>query len=213
MIADMDSTIIENECIDELADALGLKSTVAAITEKAMRGELNFEDALRERVAMLRGLAEGELLRVYEERIRLTPGARAMVQTLRRDGAVCVLVSGGFSFFTGRVAEAAGFNAHHANILEIEDGQLTGKVKEPILGAEAKLARLREYKDRLGLKDDEILAIGDGANDIPMIEAAGYGVAFCAKPKTEAAAKLSVRTRDLREVLYLLGYTEDQIAA
>jgi len=206
MIADMDSTIIENECIDELADSIGAGDVVSEITERAMRGELEFDSALRERVGLLAGMSEGDLQKVYDDRIKLTTGAVDMVQTLTANGVLCVLVSGGFTFFTSRVAEAVGFAANHANQLEIEDGRLTGRVIEPILGADAKLQAMRSYMTELGITADDVVAIGDGANDIPMIEAAGCGIAFCPKPITAAAADHVIETRDLREVLTILGY-------
>ncbi|MBI1181547.1 MAG: phosphoserine phosphatase SerB [Alphaproteobacteria bacterium] len=201
----MDSTIIENECIDELADAIGIKDKVAAITERAMRGDLDFEAALRERVAMLRGLSEDALQQVYDGRIRLTRGAREMTDALHRHGVKCVLVSGGFTFFTSRIAEAAGFDAHHANTLEIEDGKLTGRVAEPILGADAKLATLRRYARELGIGTDQIAAVGDGANDLPMIREAGFGIGFCAKPRVAEAAGYRIDERDLTKVLDIVG--------
>lgn len=211
MIADMDSTIIENECVDEMAALAGVGEQVSAITESAMRGELNFESALRERVGMLKGLPETALQQVYDETIRLTPGACALVQTMRANGAKTVLVSGGFTFFTSRVAKAAGFDEHYANTLEIEDGVLTGRVVEPILGADAKLQSLRAQADTLGIGPSEVLAVGDGANDIPMIEEAGMGVAFCAKPAVAQAAGTQVAGRDLRTLLYMQGYSGDDI--
>ncbi|MFN3232884.1 MAG: phosphoserine phosphatase SerB [Alphaproteobacteria bacterium] len=201
LIADMDSTIIENECIDELADAVGVGETVAGITERAMRGELDFEDALRERVAMLAGLQESQLQDVFDKRIRLTPGARDLTEGLHAIGARCILVSGGFTFFTGRVAEAAGFDGNHANQLEFENGVLTGRVVEPILGADAKVETMQRYMSDMGLTAAEVLAVGDGANDIPMLKAAGLGVAFCPKPVAADAADAVVSERDLRLVL------------
>lgn len=211
MIADMDSTIIENECIDELAAVAGVGEQVSAITEAAMRGELNFEAALRERVGMLKGVPEAALQQVYDDRIRLTRGARALVQTMRANGAKAVLVSGGFTFFTSRVAQAAGFDEHFANTLEIEDGKLTGRVVEPILGADAKVQTMRAQTESLGIDSSQVLAIGDGANDIPMIEEAGMGVAFCAKPAVAQAAQTQVEGRDLRTLLYFQGYNGAEI--
>ena len=205
LIADMDSTIIENECIDEIADVVGVGDKVASITERAMRGELDFEEALRERVAMLAGLPEARLQEIYDERIRLTKGARAMTDALHAAGATCVLVSGGFTFFTSRVAEAAGFDAQHANELDIEDGRLTGRVIEPILGADAKVEALQRYARELGVERSQIAAIGDGANDIPMIREAGIGIAFCPKPATAEAADIVISERDLTKVLDAIG--------
>ncbi len=205
MIADMDSTIIENECIDELADAVGVGAQVAEITERAMRGELDFDDALRERVAMLKGLPQAALQEVYDIRIKLTAGARELTAGLHAAGAKCVLVSGGFTFFTSRVAEAAGFDGHHANTLEIDDGILTGRVVEPILGADAKVEAMKAHMADLGINAASVLAVGDGANDAPMLRAAGLGVAFCPKPIAAEAADVVVSDRDLRLVLDAAG--------
>ncbi len=206
LVADMDSTIIGCECIDELADFAGVKAQVSAITERAMRGELDFEGALRERVAMLKGLPMGDLQRAYDERVRLNPGARTMVRTMAAHGARCVLVSGGFTFFTGRVAEAAGFHANRANRLGHTPEALTGVVHEPILGREAKLAALKEEIAAQGLKASDALAVGDGANDLAMIEAAGLGVAYRAKPIVAAQADAKVDHADLTALLYFQGY-------
>ncbi|MFP4539107.1 MAG: phosphoserine phosphatase SerB, partial [Dichotomicrobium sp.] len=181
LIADMDSTIIAQECIDEVAHAAGIKPQVAAITERAMRGDLDFEQALRERVALLRGLPEAALAQVLEERITLNPGARELVATMRAHGAYTVLVSGGFTFFTDAVAARAGFDANSANKLLFRDGELIG-VAEPILGREAKRDRLIAQAEALDMPLSETLAIGDGANDLAMLELAGLGVAYHAKP-------------------------------
>lgn len=207
----MDSTIIENECIDELAVVAGVGERVSAITEAAMRGEVDFDDALRERVALLEGLSEDVLQQVFDERIKMTPGARALVKTMQANGARAVLVSGGFTFFTSRVAEAAGFDEVRANTLEVEDGKLTGRVGEPILGADAKLQSLREMIADMGIDANDVLAVGDGANDIPMIREAGLGVAFCATPAAAEAADVAINGRDLRALLYLQGYTAAEI--
>ena len=209
LVADMDSTIINVECLDELADFAGLKAEISAITERAMRGELAFEGALRERVAMLKGLAVTALQQAYDERVRLNPGARTLVQTMRGHGGRCVLVSGGFSFFTGRVAQAAGFHAHHANTLEDADGALTGRVGEPILGREAKLATLKQEAALIGAPLSATLAVGDGANDLAMIEAAGLGVAYRAKPVVAAQADARVEHTDLTALLFFQGYAAD----
>jgi phosphoserine phosphatase len=206
LVADMDSTIINVECLDELADFAGLKAEISAITERAMRGELEFEGALRERVAMLKGLPVTALQQAYDQRVRLNPGARTLVQTMRRNGARCVLVSGGFSFFTGRVAQAAGFHAHHANTLDEAAGLLTGTVGEPILGREAKLATLKQEANLLGAQLSSTLAVGDGANDLAMIEAAGLGVAYRAKPIVAAQADARVEHTDLTALLFFQGY-------
>jgi phosphoserine phosphatase len=211
-IADMDSTIIGCECLDELADFAGVKAQVAAITERAMAGEIGFEGALRERVAMLKGLDRSAMQRCYDERVRLNPGAWTLVHTLRAKGVRCVLVSGGFTFFTARVAEACGFQADRANRF-IEDGQvLAGTVAEPILGREAKLTALREEAKALGLDPASAIAIGDGANDLAMIEAAGLGVAYRAKPVVAAQADARIDHADLTAVLYFQGYAQDEFA-
>jgi phosphoserine phosphatase len=209
LVADMDSTIINVECLDELADFAGLKAEISAITERAMRGELEFEAALRERVAMLKGLPVTALQQAYDERVRLNPGARTLVRTMRGHGARCVLVSGGFSFFTSRVAQAALFHAHRANELLEADGKLTGGVAEPILGREAKLAALHEEARVQRAPVTAALALGDGANDLGMIEAAGLGVAYRAKPIVAARADAQVNHCDLTAVLYFQGYALD----
>ena len=207
LVADMDSTIIGCECLDELADFAGKKAEIAEITERAMRGELEFEGALRERVAKLKGLSTAALQSCYDERVRLNPGAETLVRTMAAGGARCVLVSGGFEFFTGRVARAAGFHHHRANQLLDEDGALTGLVGEPILGREAKLAALKAEAESLGLDLSQTLAIGDGANDLAMIEAAGLGVAYRAKPVVAAQADARVDHADLTALLYFQGYS------
>ncbi|HTO41522.1 MAG TPA: phosphoserine phosphatase SerB [Rhizomicrobium sp.] len=208
IVADMDSTIITCECLDEIADAMGLKPQVAAITERAMAGEIAFEPALRERVALLKGLPVHRLARVYGERVRLTPGARALLATMKAHGARSVLVSGGFTFFTKRVAADVGFDAHFGNAL-LDDGvYLTGKVADPILGREAKLQTLENEMKALGITAAETLAVGDGANDLAMIARAGLGVAFHAKPIVAAAAGARVDHGDLTALLYLQGYSD-----
>jgi phosphoserine phosphatase len=211
-VADMDSTIIGCECLDELADFAGVKEEVAAITERAMRGEIGFEGALRERVAMLKGLANGALQQCYDERVRLNPGAFTLVQTLRAHGVRCVLVSGGFTFFTGRVAEACGFHADRANSFLMEGERLAGAVHEPILGREAKLAALREESRALGAGPSSAIAIGDGANDLAMIEEAGLGVAYRAKPVVAAQADCRIDHADLTALLYFQGYAAEEFA-
>lgn len=213
LIADMDSTIIACECLDELADMAGLKAKVSAITEKAMRGELDFAAALRERVAMLKGLPLTALERVYRERIRLNPGARTLVATMRKHGAHTLLVSGGFSFFTSRVAKDAGFEADQANILLDDGNALTGVVREPILGREAKLAALEKAARLLNLKAADTLAVGDGANDLGMIEQAGLGVAYHAKPAVAASAAARIEHADLTALLYAQGYRRDEFVS
>lgn len=206
LVADMDSTIIGCECIDELAGMAGLKPKVAAITERAMRGELDFPAALRERVGLLKGLPLEALGRVYAERVRLNKGARALTATMRANGAHTLLVSGGFTYFTSRVAADAGFDDQQGNRL-LDDGRtLTGSVGEPILGREAKLRALEETAARLGLDFSDTIAVGDGANDLDMIKRAGLGVAYHAKPVVAAAAGISVSHGDLTALLYLQGY-------
>lgn len=212
LIADMDSTIIGCECIDELADYAGVKDRVAEITERAMRGELAFDGALRERVGMLKGLSLDALQRCYDERVRLNPGARTTIQTMTAHGNRCVLVSGGFTFFTRRVAKAAGFADQRANTLIEADGHLTGEVGDPILGREAKLAALIEETAALGVTPAQALAVGDGANDLAMIEAAGLGVAYRAKPVVAERAAARLDHTDLTSLLYFQGYTDAEFA-
>ena len=209
-LADMDSTMIEQECIDELADFVGLKAEVAAITERAMRGEVAFEPALRERVALLKNLPVGVVDEIIAERITLTPGGRALVQTMRAHGAYAGLVSGGFTLFTGPIAEKIGFDEHRANHLVIKNERLAGRVEEPILGREAKLATLIELRERLGLPHAETLAVGDGANDLAMLGEAGLGVAFHAKPAVAAAAHARIDHGDLTALLYIQGYAASE---
>ena len=210
LIADMDSTIITVECIDELADYLGIKAEIAAITERAMRGELDFPAALRERVARLAGLSLDMLDTCFRERIRLTPGARALVRTMRANGALTALVSGGFTYFTARVATMAGFDVNRANVLGHNGQALDGTVAEPILGADAKAATLGELARARGLDPGDVLAVGDGANDIPMLKLAGLGVAYRAKPATAAAAGARVDHGDLSTLLFFQGYRRAQ---
>jgi phosphoserine phosphatase len=206
-LTDMDSTMIGQECIDELADYVGVKQQVAAITERAMRGEIEFAPALRERVALLKGLPASVVDEVIADRIRLTPGARTLVATLRRNGAYACLVTGGFTLFTARIAAMLGFDENRANALILDAaGRLTGEVAEPIFGRESKLATLIELTRRLGLASDATLAAGDGANDIAMIQAAGLGVAYHAKPKVAEAAAARVDHGDLTALLYAQGY-------
>ena len=206
LISDMDSTIIGQECLDELADFAGLKAEVSAITERAMRGELDFEGALTTRVAMLKGLGLDKLQQAYEERISLSPGAKVLVETMKAGGAETVLVSGGFTYFTSRVAAAAGFAAHRGNTL-IDDGTtLTGEVGRPILGREAKLAALDEFAAAAGITRADTLAMGDGANDLAMIRASGLGIAYHAKPVVAAEAHAAIEHTDLRAALFFQGY-------
>lgn len=204
-IADMDSTMIAVECIDELADFAGMKDRVAAITERAMQGELDFEGALLERVALLRGLPEADLAACYAQRVALNPGARTLVQTMNAMGAVTALVSGGFTYFSQRVAEAAGFGLNRANVLLFEDGRLTGDVARPILGRAAKLELLQSLCAEHGIAAADVVAVGDGANDLSMVEAAGIGIAYHAKPALRAAARAVLDHSDLTAILALQG--------
>lgn len=208
LIADMDSTIITVECIVELADFVGLREEVSDITEKAMRGELDFKDAFRERVRMMKGLSKDVLHKAYAEKVALTPGAKELVGTMKANGAYTALVSGGFSFFTSRVRAEAGFDMDESNELLFGPDGLSGEAQEPILDSSAKLSRLCQLREELKLKPRDVLAVGDGANDIPMINEAGLGVAFKAKPTTVEAADASVRYGDLSTILYYQGYSK-----
>ncbi|MEH3119053.1 MAG: phosphoserine phosphatase SerB [Methylorubrum populi] len=212
-LADMDSTMIEQECIDELAAVVGIKEPVAAITERAMRGEIAFEPALRERVGLLKGLPVNVIDGLIRDVIRLTPGGRTLVATMRAHGAYTCLVSGGFTLFTGPIGARLGFDETRANRLDVADGELTGRVIEPIVGAEAKRASLLELRDRLGLNAAETLAVGDGANDLPMLNESGLGVAFRAKPKVAQAARARIEHGDLTALLYLQGFSAAEFAA
>ncbi len=213
LISDMDSTIIGQECLDELADFAGLKGEVSAITERAMRGELDFAGALTQRVAMLKGLNLSALEACHAERVRLNAGAREIVATMKAHGARAVLVSGGFRYFTSRVAAMAGFEADRANTL-IDDGAvLTGAVGQPILGREAKLTALLEETAALGLTADDALAMGDGANDLDMIRAAGLGIAYKAKPIVAAETRARIEHTDLRAALFFQGYAISDIVS
>jgi phosphoserine phosphatase len=210
LVADMDSTIVGCECLDELADFAGVKREVSQITERAMRGELDFEDALRERVAMIAGVTLDDMQRCFDERVRLNPGARTLVATMAAQGARCVLVSGGFDFFTSRVAQAAGFHSHWGNKL-IDDGEaLTGRVVDPILGRDAKRNTLRAEAAGFGASMAETLAVGDGANDVDMVTTAGLGVAYRAKPVLAGQADARIDHTDLTALLYFQGYGADR---
>ncbi|HRE36489.1 phosphoserine phosphatase SerB [Sphingopyxis terrae] len=210
IIADMDSTMITVECIDELADYAGIKPQIAAITERAMRGELDFRAALIERVGLLGGMAEATIAECRAERVRLTRGARTLVQTMKAHGAWSVLVSGGFLPFAAPVAEAIGFDKVVANELEIAGGKLTGKVTEPIVDSSAKLETLRAEAAARGLALADTLAVGDGANDIPMITSAGLGIGYHPHPAAAAAADAAIRHHDLTALLWAQGYARRQ---
>jgi len=206
-LADMDSTMIRQECIDELADRAGLKPKIAAITERAMRGEIAFEPALRERVALLKGLSAAVIDQVLKDNIELMPGGRTLIATMRKNGTHTCLVSGGFTHFTDVIAKRTGFDEVRANRLKLDpDDHLAGLVEEPIFGRDGKRDTLVELRGRLGLGHEETMAIGDGANDIDMIEEAGLGVAFHAKPKVAAAAPARIDHGDLTALLYVQGY-------
>lgn len=212
LIADMDSTVIAQECLDEVAGAVGIKPQVAAITERAMRGELAFEDALRARIALLIGLPEAALARVLEAHITLNPGARELVATMRANGALTILVSGGFTFFTGAIAARAGFDMHRGNVLLFDDGKLSG-VAEPILGREAKRETLLEQARAHDIALSDVLAVGDGANDLAMLELAGLGAAYHAKPVVAAQADVRIRHCDLTALLFIQGYSQSAFCA
>ncbi len=212
LLADMDSTMIGQECVDELADFAGVKARVAAITERAMRGEIEFEPALRERVALLKGLPVAVIDKILKTRITLTPGARELVATMRANGAWTCLISGGFTLFTRAVAEMIGFDENRANELIVEDGKLTGKVAEPVLGRAAKLSAFIELLESFDLDDIDTLVVGDGANDLGMIEHAGLGVAYHAKPAVAAAARARIDHGDLTALLYAQGYRREEFA-
>ena len=209
-LADMDSTMIGQECVDELADFAGLKAHVAGITERAMRGEIEFEPALRERVALLKGMSVSVVDEVLKKRITPTPGGRELVATMRAHGAWTCLISGGFTLFTDAVAAMIGFEENRANQLLVRDGQLTGEVAEPILGRAAKLATLIELRESFDLDDIDTLVVGDGANDLGMIESAGLGVAYHARPAVAAVAAARIDHGDLTALLYAQGYRRDE---
>ena len=213
LVADMDSTMIAQECIDELADLAGVGAHVAGITARAMNGELDFEDALTERVALLRGLSERVIADVLETRITYTPGGRALVATMRANGGYAALVSGGFTAFTSAVAAACGFDEHRANTLVVESGTLTGDVARPILGRQAKMDALAEICAGLGIGHDQAMAVGDGANDLGMLGMAGAGVALHAKPSVAAQCDLRINHGDLTALLYLQGYSRAEFVA
>ncbi len=211
LITDMDSTVITVECIDEIADFAGVKDKVAHITERAMRGEIDFPAALAERVLLLKGLPESTLQQVYDERVKFMPGARELVATMRAHGAYTVLVSGGFDFFTSRVRDALGFHADSSNRFEVENGKLTGRVIPPILDKTAKLDTLMQTTAARGLSLGDVLGAGDGANDVPMLLASGLGVAYHAKPVVQASVRARINHCDLTALLYAQGYKQEEI--
>ena len=212
LLADMDSTMIEQECIDELADLIGKKDFVAAITERSMRGEIEIEPALIERVALMKGISLRQIQELIAERLTLTPGAQTLIATMRAHGAHTVLVSGGFTLFTGPIAERIGFDEHRGNVLELDGDRLSGTLARPILGRAGKREALTGLREKLGLKSTETLAVGDGANDLDMLAEAGLGVAFRAKPVVADAAHAGIEHGDLTAVLYLQGYKQGQFS-
>lgn len=213
LLADMDSTMIRQECIDELADMAGVGAHVAAITARAMNGELEFEAALDERVALLKGLPVSVIDRVLAERITLMPGGKVLLATMKANGGHAALVSGGFTAFTARIAAMLGFDEHRANTLEAEGGLLTGTVARPILGRQAKVDALDQITARLGITAADVMAVGDGANDLGMLGRAGAGVALHAKPSVAAQCDLRINHGDLTALLHLQGYAAADFAA
>jgi len=211
LIADMDSTIVEGETLDELAALAGVGDRVAPITARAMNGEIGFAEALRERVALLAGKPADLIDRVLDS-LAISPGASALVRTMRANGALCVLISGGFTMFTERVRERLGFDVAEGNTLDVADGRLTGTVSEPIVGKERKLQSLNEHATQRGLDPAATLAVGDGANDLPMLQAAGLGVAYRAKPSVRQKVRARIDHADLTALLYLQGYRAGEIA-
>lgn len=211
LLADMDSTIVTTETLDELAAAAGIKDKIAKITERAMRGELDFHAALRERVSLIKGLSTDALARTLDNTI-ISEGAEITIQTLRKHDVFCALVSGGFTYFTKAIAKQLGFNAHHGNVLEIENNALTGHVQDPILDKDSKLSFLKLYCEELSLDLDDTVTIGDGANDLPMLEAAGLGIGYHPKPILEDTLLNCIRNTDLTSLLYCQGYKTSEIA-
>jgi phosphoserine phosphatase len=212
LLADMDCTMTQQECIDELADAAGVGEAVRAITVRAMNGELDFVAALTERVGLLRGLPEAALAEVWENRITYMPGGATLLATMKAQGGYTALVSGGFTYYTERVAAGLGFDEQRANRLLIENGQVTGQVGQPVLGRQAKIEALEEITARLGLTDTDVIAVGDGANDLGMLHRAGTGVALHAKPSVAAQCDVRINHGDLTALLFLQGYGRDEFA-
>ena len=212
LVADMESTIIEQECLDELADKVGIRDKIADITERAMRGELAFEPALRERVKLLQNLPITTLEDIYNESVTLMPGAQTLIATLKKNGTYCALVSGGFTFYAQRIAELLGFDFYQSNNLGIQDERLDGTVIDPILGRSAKAEILEKISSTRGLALSQSIAVGDGSNDLAMIDIAGFGVAFRAKPAVAAAANICVNHGDLTALLYIQGYRKADFA-
>ena len=213
LLADMDSTMIQQECIDELADEAGVGPHVKDITARAMNGELDFEGALIERVGLLKGLKENVITKVLAERITLMPGGKTLLATMKADGAYAALVSGGFTAFTAKVAAELGFDENRANTLLVDDGKLSGEVGRPILGREAKVDALKDITARLGLRHEDVMAVGDGANDLGMLGLAGAGVALHAKPSVAAECDIRINFGDLTALLFLQGYARTDFAA
>jgi phosphoserine phosphatase len=213
LVADMDSTMIQQECIDELGDAAGLGEKIKDITARSMRGEIDFHGALRERVSLLKGLPATIIAKLLRERISFTPGGSTLLATMKANGAYCALLSGGFTAFTGPIAETLGFHEHQGNTLVIEDGLLSGTVGHPILGKDAKVTHLKRICAELNVQPDDVVAVGDGANDIPMLQMAGMGVALHAKPKVQEQSRFVINHGDLTSLLYLQGYRREELVA